>query len=159
MSATQKHKVQAFTEAISSYKSDKKVGGVLNIRYIGTMKIIKILGMVVLFSIIFVASFLLYYGRSQTIDFMSMIEDEIEICNQTIYKNDKKFIQLSDWLKKNQTGWKQYPATQAVGYVYNKKNIVINVGKGWVVVNYGEGKEASQVILSADTTRINGQCK
>ena len=122
------------------------------------MKLIKILGTVVIFILIILASAVLYNSRSQTIDFSSMLGNEIKVCNNTFNKNHDEYIQLKNWLYKNQTGWENYLATQAAGYIYWSNDLSINVSKGSVVINYGDSNKRSQVFIKADTHEIIGKC-
>ena len=122
------------------------------------MKLIKLLGALVLISALIITSFFLYYSRTQTIDFSKMLGNEVLVCNQTIDKNHTKYIQLKSWLQKNKTGWKNTPASVLQEYIYSSKDLNINVSTGWVVINYGNSENRSQVNISADTTDIIGKC-
>ncbi len=122
------------------------------------MKILKIIGILVLLTFITVSAFTLYYGRSQTIDFSSMLGNEVTVCNQVVKNNNEKYIKLKAWLHKNQTSWKSTPASILQDYVYSSKDLSINVSKGWVVINYGKSDTRSQVTITADTKDIIGKC-
>ncbi len=98
------------------------------------------------------------YFRDREIDFTKALPNELQICGETIYKNDPKYLAIYNWFKQNQKRWKNTPATYIQKYEYSGKGIYINVFPTTVVVTAQVNGSPTQVTIAANTTSIYGTC-
>lgn len=122
-------------------------------------KLLKVIACVLIVVASTVCAVLLWFDRSQDIDFAVYQPDSWVTCNGEIDKNSVEYDRLNKWLKLNSSNWKNYVATAAPGYFYKSEKIVIYVQKHGVVVNYYDGQNWSQVHKSVDTNGIYDVCK
>ena len=123
------------------------------------VKFLKIIACVLVAVAVSVFTILLWFDRSQDIDFSVYKPDSWVTCNGQIDKHSVEYDRLNKWLKSNVSSWKNYIATAASGYFYKSEKIMIYVHKDGVVVNYYDGQKWSQVHKSADTNEIYDVCK
>ncbi len=57
-------------------------------------------------------------------------------------KGSRELKDFKLWMSQNIDGWEKYYATQAIGNIYIKGDgFTLNVGPGWVVLNYEQPKD------------------
>lgn len=122
-------------------------------------KFMKVIASVLIVMAVTVCAVLLWFDRSQDIDFALYQPDSWVTCDGEFDKNSVEYARLSKWLELNSSNWKSYVATPAHGYFYKSEEIMIYVQKHGVVVNYYDGQNWSQVHKSVDTNGIYDDCK
>jgi hypothetical protein len=122
-------------------------------------KFLKFIAYVLIVGAILVGALLLWFDRSQDIDFADYQPDYWVTCNGKVSKNSVEYDRLNKWLKLNRSNWQNYVATAAHGYFYKSDKVMIYVYKYGVVVRYYDGENWSQVHKSVDTKGIYYVCK
>lgn len=120
--------------------------------------IFKTIGLLVVILIVTIACVFLWYGREQDIDFTSYFQTPLNTCNGELEVNTIEYETLLVWLSNNQSGWKNNPATIAPGYFYHSDEITVSVLDNFVVINFLDDGEWSQVQKSANTDAIRNEC-
>jgi hypothetical protein len=113
---------------------------------------------VVLMVGLFLAGFLIYLDRDQSINFADKLPEKLNACGRELSEANFEYRALHSWLNSNKTGWKNHPASIAPSYVFRGQDITINVRDGAVIINFKNGKQYQQVIWLGDTHAIMGDC-
>lgn len=88
-----------------------------------------------------------YWERNQTIDFSLILPSTLHYCGREITTNDREYLVLSEWLKKNKTNWVNSLVSYVPKVTFSSPTISINVLKNIVVVNYAiTNSEWNQVV-------------
>lgn len=104
-------------------------------------------------------SIVLYWGREQSIEFHSTLPSEFEVCGSIVDASDSRYKALENWLKQNEGGWHNSPASYVPHHVYSSKSMHVNVMPSGVVVNYQENNSWYQVNKSAETGGLDKSCE
>ena len=121
--------------------------------------ILKLVAGVIFIVAVVVTGFILYWGRSQEIDFVAILPDKLEHCGKIIDQNSAEYAQLKKWLETNKSGWQNTPASYAPHHTYTSPNISINVLADGVVINYKtKNGNWSQVSKSKGGKELQIEC-
>ena len=124
------------------------------------MKIVKILLAIIILIVIFILITMVYWSRSQTINFANMLPNNLKYCEQSISLNDREYIELKKWFELNQKDWKNTPASYFPKNYYFGSKININVLGNNVIVNYIDSdKNKYQVVRSKKQNELITTCK
>ena len=122
-------------------------------------KIIVSIGIFVLLSPLGFFFYFAYYLRDQTIDFVSMLPDELTHCRKTITNNDERYNELTLWLNSNKDGWKNSPSSYITEVEFIGKDIFIYILDDLVAINYrADTDEWTQLTKTANTDSLYYAC-
>ena len=121
-------------------------------------KVLKVIGIVLSIVVIVVGFGAMYYNRERTLDLTELLPPEIEVCGNKIGPDDQAYKALHKWLQINKGPWKNSPASYAPMYQYKGFDFMLNVGPHGAVLNAPGVGGWSQVVISAPTESILGEC-
>ncbi len=87
----------------------------------------------------------MYFNRSQTIEFASLMPAQLEICGKLVTNSDPKYVTLANWFVANTEGWQSSPATYMDGQIFSGEGFSTNFHNTGVIVTYKSGGSWSQV--------------
>ena len=121
-------------------------------------KILKPLGLLLLFLTSILVATVMYWQRSQNIDFSQIMPKQLMHCDQLITASDPSYISLYQWFEKNQEDWHLSLVSYVPTHTFSNKHFNANVMKNRVVVNYTDGKNWS-VTKTSSTKEIITLCE
>ena len=115
----------------------------------------KLLFIVLIASFVILGGIVLWYDRTQRIDFVEKFPDTFETCHGDVSGSSSELVK---WFSSNKDGWTNHPASLAPGYLYTSSKLNINAHPDWVVVNYFHNENWQQVIKRSQAISIFKDC-